>query len=99
MSSAPPQREINARIGRTGSRLAPPGAGGLGGVPASGGVGVPGTPGAGGGETGGGSRAGGAGSGVGGTGAGERLTVRGFFGGFRYCRRAVQLVWMTSTGL
>src|SRR3984893_18741575 len=98
MSSAPPQREINARIGRAGSRLAPPGAGGLGGVPASGGAGVPGTPGVGTGGAGGGSGSGsgGAGSGGGGPAAGEGLTVRGFFGVFRYSRRAIQLVWSTS---
>src|SRR6266702_3916115 len=95
--SSPPQREINARIGRTGSRLAPPGAGGLGGVPATGGAGVPGTPGVGSGGAGGGSGAGGgAGSGGGGPGAGEGLTIRGFFGVFRYSHRAIQLVWSTS---
>src|SRR6202022_2940309 len=100
MSSAP-QREINARIGRAGSRLAPPGAGGLGGVPASGGAGVPGTPGVGTGGAGGGSGSGsgGAGSGGGGPAAGEGLTVRGFFGVFRYSRRAIQLVWSTSSVL
>src|SRR3984893_18003897 len=101
MSSAPPQREINARIGRAGSRLAPPGAGGLGGVPASGGAGVPGTPGVGTGGAGGGSGSGsgGAGSGGGGPAAGEGLTLRGFVGVFRYSRRAIQLVWSTSSVL
>src|SRR6266481_105175 len=98
--SSVPQREINARIGRAGSRLAPPGAGGLGGVPGSGGAGVPGTPGVGtggaGGGSGSGSASGGAGSGGGGPGAGEGLTIRGFFGVFRYSRRAIQLVWSTS---
>src|SRR6266581_1393844 len=97
--SSVPQREINARIGRTGSRLAPPGAGGLGGVPGTGGTGVPGTPGVGGGGTGGGSGAGGGGLGAGGPGAGERLTIRGFFGVFRYSHRAIQLVWNTSSVL
>ena len=89
MSSAP-QREINARTGRTGSRLAPPGAGGLGGVPATG------APGAGTAGAGGGSGAGGGGSPGAGTAAGEGLTVRGFFGVFRYSHRAIQLVWSTS---
>src|SRR5882757_7830094 len=98
MSSAP-QREINARIGRTGSRLAPPGAGGLGGMPATGGTGVPGTPGVGSGGAGGGSGAGGGGSAGGGPAAGEGLTIRGFFGVFRYSHRAIQLVWSTSSVL
>src|SRR6266702_6908444 len=94
--SSPPQREINARMGRTGSRLAPPSAGGLGGVPATGGAGVPGTPGAGSGGAGGGSGAGGGGSAGGAAAAGEGLTIRGFFGVFRYSHRAIQLGWSTS---
>src|ERR1700736_5760986 len=101
MSSAPPQREINARIGRTGSRLAPPGAGGLGGVSAGGGAGIPGATGvgsggAGGGGSGGSGPGGGGSSGGGGATAGEGLTIRGFFGVFRYSHRAIQLVWSTS---
>src|SRR5882724_5748317 len=99
MSSAP-QREINARIGRSGSRLAPPGAGGLGGVPATGGAGVPGTPGVGrGGAGGSGGGAAGGGSAGGDSAAGEGLTIRGFFGVFRYSHRAIQLVWSTSSVL
>src|SRR6267142_5166588 len=94
--SSTPQREINARIGRKGSRLAPPGAGGLGGAAATGGAGIPGTPGVGTGGSGGGSGTGGGGSAGGGPAAGEGLTVRGFFGVFRYSRRAIQLVWSTS---
>lgn len=96
--STPPQREINARFGRTGSRLATPGTGGLGGVPAVGGVGAPGAPGGRGGS-GGGSGTGGAGTGSGGPPAGEGLTIRGFFGVFRYSHRAIQLVWSTSSVL
>ena len=91
--SSPPQREINARFGRTGSRLATPGAGGLGGVPAGGVVG--------GGTSGGASSPAApatAGSGSS-TFAGEGLTVRGFFGVFRYSRRAIELVWSTSAAL
>jgi len=29
----------------------------------------------------------------------EKLTVRGFFGVFRYSRRALELVWSTNRGL
>src|SRR6202035_5727428 len=91
-----PQREINARIGRTGSRLATPGAGGLGGVPTPGGSGAPGAPGGGAGSAGG---PGAAGSGGAGPGASEGLTVRGFFSVFRYSHRAIQLVWSTNSVL
>jgi ATP-binding cassette, subfamily B, bacterial len=79
--SNPPQREINARVGRTGSRLATPGTGGLGGIAA------PPLPGG----TGTGASAGPV--------AGEGLTLRGFFSVFRYSRRAVELVWSTSSVL
>ena len=85
-----PQREINARFGRTGSRLATPGAGGLGGVPAQGAAASSG------------AAAGGtgvAGSGAPAPGASGGLTVKGFFGVFRYSHRAIQLVWSTSAVL
>jgi ATP-binding cassette, subfamily B, bacterial len=94
MSSAP-QREINARSGRAGSRLAEPGQGGLGGVTPVAGVG--GGAGSGSGAGGGGSTAGGSG----GTGpfSGESLTIRGFFAVFRHSRRAIELVWSTNSVL
>jgi hypothetical protein len=79
--SNPPQREVNARVGRTGSRLATPGTGGLGGIAA------PPLP--------GGTGAGASAAPV----AGEGLTLRGFFSVFRYSRRAVELVWSTSSVL
>ncbi len=95
--SSPPQREIHARFGRTGSRLATPGAGGLGGVSAGGGA--PGPLGAvGAGASGTGAAGAGASPGVG-SAAREALTFRGFFGVFRYSRRAIQLVWSTSANL
>ncbi len=91
-----PQREINARFGRTGSRLATPGAGGLGGVSTPGETGAPATPGGGAGSTGG---SGAGGSGGTGPGAAEGLTLRGFFSVFRYSHRAIELVWSTSSVL
>src|SRR5947208_5974890 len=96
--SSVPQREINARLGRAGSRRASP----SGGVPSPGG-GPPGSPGAGGSgqpgsSPGSGSGAGG-GRGPGGAAAGEGLTLRGFFGVFRYSRRAIELVWSTNAVL
>jgi ATP-binding cassette, subfamily B, bacterial len=89
-----PQREINARLGRIGSRLAPPGAGGLGGAPTPG-TGSPGAPG----TPGGTGTTGGSGGTGGGPGASEGLTIRGFFSVFRYSHRAIQLVWSTSSFL
>ena len=89
-----PQREINARFGRTGSRLATPGAGGLGGVAAPGASAIPGTT---------GSARGGDGAGGGSPPTGlagrEGLTIRGFFLVFRYSYRAIGLVWSTSSAL
>jgi ATP-binding cassette, subfamily B, bacterial len=87
--SSVPQREINARSGRPGSRLASPGTGGLGGVPGGGAAG----------GTGAGSGAGLGGSGGSGGGGplpGEGLTIRGFFSVFRHSRRAIELVWSTN---
>jgi ATP-binding cassette subfamily B protein len=99
-----PHREINARLGtKAGRRLSAPGAGGLGGVPTSGGA-AGGSPGSGSGGSGAGGSGGGSGS-AGGSGAGgrgglgERPSIRGFFGVFRYSHRAVQLVWSTSSAL
>jgi ATP-binding cassette, subfamily B, bacterial len=93
--SSVPHREINARLGKTSPRLSPPGAGGPGGAPSSRGASPSGgSPGSG----GGGSGAGGGPGGGGGV-AGEGLTLRGFFGVFRYSRRAIQLVWSTSSVL
>ncbi len=64
--SSVPQREINARTGSTGSRLA---------TPAGAGPGAAGGPGR------------------------DGFTLQGFFGVFRYSRRALELVWSTNTGL
>jgi ATP-binding cassette, subfamily B, bacterial len=86
MSKDIPHREISARIGRAGSRLAPPAGGGLGGVPAPNGT-----------ATSGAARVStGAGSGGRGPAPDEGLTVRGFFSVFRYSQRAIQLVWSTN---
>src|SRR5215469_10587473 len=86
-----PQREINARSGRAGSRLASPGTGGLGGVATgSGALGASGV--------GSGAGLGGGPAGPGGAGPlpGEGLTIRGFFSVFRHSRRAIELVWSTN---
>jgi len=84
--SSVPQREIKARSGRAGSRLASPGTGGLGGVPTGGAIGGMGA--------GGGAGSGGAGGP--GPPPGEGLTIRGFFSVFRHSRRAIGLVWSTN---
>ncbi len=92
--SSSPHREINARFGHTGSRLTTPGTtGGLGGVSTGGGPGPLGAAGAGSSGAGGGSGSPPVPA------AGLGLTIRGFFGVFRYSRRAIELVRSTSSVL
>ena len=80
-----PHPEIRARSGHAGARLAGAAAGARGAGSTGGG-------------TGSGDGSGGAGS-AGSEGAADRLTLQGFFGVFRYSRRALELVWATNSTL